>query len=119
MSVAAARAPRRRPAARPSPRTRRRRAASGRRVAGGAVWIVLVGVLLAGVVALNVAVLRLNLSFDELTQDRAQLRAENAELSSKLAARMSSPRTSSLARRALGLTTADPSTTTYLQLGDR
>jgi hypothetical protein len=75
------------------------------------------GVLLAGVVALNVAVLRLNLSFDELAQERAQLRAENAELSSKLAGRMSSPRTSSLARRALDLAPADSSTTTYLNIG--
>jgi hypothetical protein len=77
------------------------------------------GLLLAGVVALNVAVLRLNLSFDELAQERVQLRAENAELSSKLAARASSPRTSSLAKRALGLAPADPSTTTYLQLAKR
>lgn len=118
MATAVARAARK-PATRTrsKPRTRRtRKAASARRVAGGAVWIVLMGVLLAGVVALNVAVLRLNLTFDQLTQERAQLRAENAELSSKLAARGSSPRTASLARRALGLTTADPSTTTYLNI---
>jgi hypothetical protein len=115
MAVAVARAPRR---AATKPRSRpRRKAASGRRVAGGAVWIVLMGVLLAGVVALNVTVLRLNLRYDELAQERAQLRAENAELSSKLAARSSSPRTSSLAGRALGVVPADPSTTTYLHLG--
>jgi cell division protein FtsL len=88
-------------------------------VAGGAVWIVLMGLLLAGVVALNVAVLRLNLRYDELTQERAQLRAENAELASNLAARASSPRTSSLAKRRLGLQPADPSTRTYLDLGER
>jgi cell division protein FtsB len=76
----------------------------------------MIGVLLAGVVALNVAVLRLNLRFDELAQERAELRAENADLSSKLASRLSSPRTSSLARRALGAVTADPATTTYLHL---
>jgi len=115
MAVAVARTPRKH-AARIKPRTRPRKAASARRVAGGAVWIVLMGVLLAGVVALNVAVLRLNLNFDRLTQERAQLRAEKAELASKLAARGSSPRTASLARRSLGLTTADPATTTYLQL---
>jgi cell division protein FtsL len=74
------------------------------------------GLLLAGVVALNVAVLRLNLRFEELTQERAQLRAESAELSSQLASRSSSPRISSLARRTLGLQDADPSTTTYLRL---
>jgi hypothetical protein len=117
MAVAVARAPRRR--ARPNPRTtrRRRKAASGRRVAGGAVWIVLMGLLLAGVVALNVTVLRLNLRFDGLGEERAQLRAENAELASRLAARSSSTRTSSLARRALGVTAADHATTTYLDLG--
>jgi hypothetical protein len=81
------------------------------------VWIVLMGLLLAGVVALNVTVLRLNLRFDELGQERAQLRAENAELASRLASRSSSPRTSSLARRALGVEPADPATTTYLHLG--
>jgi hypothetical protein len=116
MAVAVARAPRRAPT---KPRTRARKAASARRVAGGAVWIVLMGLLLAGVVALNVAVLRLNLRSDELAQQRAELRAENAELASKLAARSSSPRTSSLARRALGLVPADNSTTTYLDLTTR
>jgi cell division protein FtsB len=114
MAVAVARAPRR-AATKPRPR-RRRKTAPARRVAGGAVWIVLMGVLLAGVVALNVTVLRLNLRYDELAQERAELRAENAELSTKLAARSSSPRTSSLARRALGVEPADPTTTTYLQL---
>jgi hypothetical protein len=118
MAVAVARAPRKR--APTKPRTRRpRKAASARRVAGGAVWIVLMGVLLAGVVALNVAVLRLNLRFDELAQERMELRAENAELASKLAARAASPRTSRLARRTLGLVPADSSTTTYLDLAGR
>jgi hypothetical protein len=64
-------------------------------------------------------VLRLNLRFDELTQERAQLRAENAELSSNLAARTSSPRTSSLAKRRLGLVPADPSTREFLDLRKR
>jgi cell division protein FtsL len=114
MAVAVARAARQRAPMRAG--KRRRKAAPGRRVAAGAVWIVLMGLLLAGVVALNVAVLRLNLRFDELTQERAQLRAESAELSSELASRSSSPRISSLARRTLGLEDADPSTTTYLRL---
>ena len=115
MAVAVARAPRR---AAPKPRPRRRgKAAPGRRVAGGAVWIVLMGLLLTGVVALNVTVLQLNLRYDDLAEERAQLRAENAELASKLASRSSSPRTSSLARRALGVESADHATTTYLRLG--
>jgi hypothetical protein len=77
------------------------------------------GLLLAGVVALNVAVLRLNLRYDELGQERAQLRAESAELSSQLAMRAASARTSSLARHQLGLVRADPAMTTYLQLDGR
>jgi cell division protein FtsL len=77
------------------------------------------GVLLAGVVALNVAVLRLNLRFDELAQERAHLRAENAELASNLATRAASTRTSRLARSTLGLVPAESSTTTYLDLAGR
>jgi cell division protein FtsB len=115
MTVAVARAPRQRAPVKRRPRPARK-AASARRVAGGAVWIVLMGVLLAGVVALNVAVLRLNLRLDTLTQERAQLRAENADLSSKLAVRASSPRTTSLARRTLGVVDAE---STYLQLSGR
>jgi cell division protein FtsL len=116
MAVAVARAPR----ARPKPRARpRRKPHAGRRVAGGAIWIVLMGLLLAGVVALNVAVLRLNLQSDQLAEERARLRAESAELSSKLAVRAASARTSSLARNRLGLEPADPATTTYLDLAER
>lgn len=118
MSVAVARAPRRRSQTKSRPRSRRK-AQPGRRVAGGAVWIVLMGLLLAGVVALNVAVLRLNLQSDHLAEERAQLRADNAELSSRLAVRAASARTSSLARNRLGLEQADPSTTTYLDLSKR
>jgi cell division protein FtsL len=97
----------------------KRRAAAQRRTAGGAVWIVLMGILLAGVVALNVAVLRLNLQFDELARERDKLRAESAELASQLATRSASARTSSLARLRLGYQPADPATTTYLDLGNR
>ena len=75
------------------------------------------GLLLAGVVALNVAVLRLNIQSDRLTEKRAQLRAESAELSSQLARRAASARTSSLARNQLGLQPA--STTRYLDLRQR
>lgn len=77
------------------------------------------GLLLAGVVALNVAVLRLNLQFDELARERDKLRAESAELGSQLATRSASARTNSLARLRLGYQPADPATTTYLDLGNR
>jgi Tfp pilus assembly protein PilN len=114
MAVAVARAPRSRAASRPRPR---RKQAKRYRVAGGAIWICVMGVLLAGVVALNVAVLRLNIQSDQLTEERAQLRAESAELSSQLALRAASARTSSLARNRLGLQPA--ATTRYLDLRQR
>jgi hypothetical protein len=107
MAVAVARAPR-----------ARRRAAAGPLAAAGAVWIVLMAVLLAGVVALNVAVLRLNVQFGELGRERDALRAENAELASELAARQSSARTYRLARRE-GYVPADPVDTRYLELAQR
>ena len=83
MSVVAERARATEPARRPVDRPRRR-AKEQPRVAGGVVWIVLVGVLLTGVVAMNVAVLRLNLRLDSLGRERAKLRAGNADLSSQL-----------------------------------
>ena len=43
-------------------------------------WIGLLAVLLTGIVALNVAVLQLNLQLDRLGQERAHLRTENAGL---------------------------------------
>src|SRR5919202_3357134 len=73
-----------RPPAR-SPRPRPvRRAKPQRRVTGGVLWIGVLAVLLAGVVALNVAVLRLNMTLDRLGRERAQLRADTAALQSQL-----------------------------------
>jgi cell division protein FtsL len=95
------------PAPRPAPR---------RRIAGGVLWIGAVAVLLAGVVALNVAVLRLNVRLDGLGSERTQLRADNAELSSEIAARAASGRIATLASGRLGLTPAGPEDSTYLDL---
>ena len=51
-----------------------RRARPGRSAfTGGVLWIVLVAALLAGVVAINVLVLRLNVQLDDLRHDRAEL----------------------------------------------
>ena len=44
------------------------RAAGQRRLAGGVAWIVIVAALLAGVVAVNVAVLQLNLGLDGVNE---------------------------------------------------
>ena len=105
--------PRRRPAAaRPSARAKAKP-----RAFGGVAWIVLFGVLLAGVVAVNVAVLQLNVRLDELGRERVQLRADNARLSSQLSSASATARIENQASARLGLAPADQAMTTYVQLG--
>lgn len=101
-----------RPTAKPRTRARRRT-----RSHGAIVWIVISAVLLAGVVFVNLAVLRLNLSLDKATQERTNLRANNALLQSQLSAALASPRIQAQARRQDGLVPADPSTIGYVDLG--
>ncbi len=105
------------PVAAPAPRPRARRRRASRVVWRGAVGIVLLAVLLAGVVAVNVAVLRRNLELDELTRRRAALRAENAALATRLASAAAAARIERLARERLGLVPADPLQTAYVDLG--
>jgi cell division protein FtsL len=100
------------PAARPKPRIVRRE----RRVRGGVVWIAIIAGLLAGVVATNVAVLRLNMTLDELGRDRADLRAQNANLAAQLSSAAASPRIQTLAAGRLGLVQATSEQTTYVRL---
>jgi cell division protein FtsL len=103
-----------RPRSRPKPKARaRRKVEPRRRVAGGVVWIALVAALLAGVVALNVAVLRLNVRLDETQRERNQLRADNAQLNTEIAAKAASGRIVGLASGRLGL---QPATPEYLDL---
>ena len=73
--------------------------------------------LLAGVVALNVAVLRLNLELDNLGAERTRLRAENAALASQLSSAGDSLRIEAQARSELGLQPAQPDQIRYLDLG--
>jgi cell division protein FtsL len=87
-----------------------------RRVAGGVVWIGIVAVLLAGVVALNVAVLRLNMQLDRLGRERADLRAQNAALSVQLSSQASAPRIQRLAAKRLGFVQATSDQTSYVTL---
>jgi cell division protein FtsL len=82
----------------------------------GVLWIGVVAALLAGVVALNVAVLRLNVQLDGLDQERARLRAEKAELVSLLAGELASTRIEARARDELGLVPVDPTETRYVEL---
>jgi cell division protein FtsL len=119
---AAAAKPARRPAqrskAKPTPARRTQgRPARSKGVAGGIAWIVFVTALLAGVVALNVAVLRLNVQLDDLAREKHDLRASNSELASRLAAVEASGRIQALARSRLGLIPAEPDQTTYVRLG--
>jgi cell division protein FtsB len=97
--------------ARPRPRRQARP-----HVAGSVLWIAIAGVLLAGVVFLNVVVLRLNLQLDGLGRERTKLRAENAALASQVSGAMNSLTIESQARRELGLAPADADHITYLDL---
>jgi cell division protein FtsL len=117
--AAAADRPRRGPAKpRPQPKPKARAKKAPRvRVAGGAVWIGIVAVLLSGVVALNVAVLQLNVKLEDLGTERTRLRAENADLASSIASKAQAGRIHTLARGQLGLEVADAGRTTYLNVG--
>jgi hypothetical protein len=86
-----------------------RKPASRRRVAGGVVWIGVVGVLLAGVVALN-------MQLDDVGHERTQLRAENAQLSTQIAARAASGRIVASASDRLGVAPVTAENRTYLDL---
>ncbi|HEY3578009.1 MAG TPA: hypothetical protein VGK68_08475, partial [Gaiellaceae bacterium] len=81
-------APRRRraPARRPAASVRSRRKPTQRRVRGHIVWMILFALLLFGVVAVNVAVLRAHVAVSRLDDERAKLESRNQELASSLSA---------------------------------
>src|SRR5215469_17765606 len=106
---------RKRPVERPAAPVRSRRKHAHRRVRGHIVWMILFALLLAGVVAVNVAVLRAHVAVSRLDQERAQLEAQNQALASQLSAASSAPRIEAAARR-LGLVQAQTAGTTYLDL---
>jgi cell division protein FtsL len=88
---------------------------------GGALWILAIGALLAGIVALNVIVLQLTVQADELGRERAQLKADVAHLESQLSSAAANARIEREAQEQLGVVEADASTTTYVSVssGDR
>jgi cell division protein FtsL len=103
--------------ARPTrPRAVPRRRAEGRRLTGGIVWISLFAVLLAGIVAVNVAVLRSNMALNDLNKQQLELQAQNQTLQSQVSSAGSSLRIEQVARR-LGLVPAPAADTSYLDLG--
>jgi hypothetical protein len=105
------------PLARPRVRAQsRRRREQQARARGGILWIAVSGILLAGVVFVNVAVLRLNLALDGVNSDRVKLRAENAALQSQLSSTLRAGVIETQAGRQLGLQYQDPSEYGYLNL---
>jgi cell division protein FtsL len=80
------------------------------------IWILLFAALLAGVVAVNVSVLRLNLELDRAGQERSELEADVARLRSELSSAAATSRIAKEAQTELGLVPADPETTVYVRL---
>jgi cell division protein FtsL len=114
----AAPAPPVRPARRPTPKPRPRTRPRSRRLTGGIFWISAFAVLLAGVVAINVAVLRVNMRLNDLNQEQLQLQAQNQTLASNVSSAASSLRIEQIAQR-LGLVPAPAADTSYLNLGQK
>jgi cell division protein FtsL len=108
-------------AARPRSRaaTRSRARSDQRLLGGGVLWIVLFAVLLAGVVAVNVAVLRLNVALDRAGAERSQLKADIATLRAELSSTAATSRIKRVATEELGYVEADPEKTTYVSLPPR
>lgn len=76
-------------------------------------WIAVVAGLLAGIVALNVAVLELRMERGRLQSEIVELRAQNAEIEAELSSAASVGRIEAAARR---LRLVEPGVTAYLRL---
>ena len=100
---------------RPAASVRSRRKPTQRRVRGHIVWMILFALLLFGVVAVNVAVLRAHVAVSRLDDERAKIQAQNQALASALSAANSAPRVEAAARR-LGLIQASPGNTSYADM---
>lgn len=79
-------------------------------------WIVVFALLLAGVVAVNVAVLRLNLELDQVSRERSELDSDLSLLRSEISSASATARIERLATKELGLVQADPETTVYVRI---
>lgn len=82
-------------------------------------WIVLFAALLAGVVAVNVAVLRLNLELDGVGRESSQLKADVARIRSQLSSTAATAQIERAARSELGLVPADSDTIVFVTLEPR
>jgi hypothetical protein len=103
------------PARRPAAPVRSTRRNARRRVRAPMLWMFLFAALLAGVVAINVAVLRAHVAVTNLDEQRARLQAQNQLLASDLSAATSAPRIEAAAHR-LGLVPAPATDLSYLDL---
>jgi cell division protein FtsL len=101
------------PLARPRVRARKARAR------GGILWIAIGGILLAGVVFVNVAVLQLNLRLDSANSERSKLMADNATLQTQYSRLTSTPRITAAAKKQFGLVYRDPSEYVYVDLAKK
>jgi hypothetical protein len=101
-----------RPRRKTSSRTRSRSSARSR---GGLLWIAVSATLLAGIVFINVAVLRTNLALDSVNRDRADLQAQVASDQSELSHALSGPRITAGAAE-LGLKYVDPTNYRYVNV---
>ena len=97
-------------------RTRSRRRARSR---GGILWIAVGGILLAGVVFVNVAVLQLNLRLNTANAEKAKLVAENANLQTQYSRLVSTPRITAAVTKRFGLVYQDPSGYGYVDLAKK
>ncbi|HEY2355243.1 MAG TPA: hypothetical protein VGH79_10145 [Gaiellaceae bacterium] len=114
----------------PKPRTRRsapatakpkrqqQRRARNLRVRAPLVYMVVLAVMLVGVVAVNVAVMRAHVSTNDLDTKIAQLQQGNAKLASQYASMTAAPRVAQEAAAA-GLVPASGLVTTYLDMTRR
>ena len=103
------------PPPKPAPRPRAR---AQRRVRGGIAWIAAFAVVLVGVVALNVAVLRVNMQVSRLDKAQLELQAQNAALASQVSSAASAQRIEQAAHK-LGYVPAPATDTSYLDLAHR
>ena len=105
------------PLARPRPRGRSH--ARRARARGGILWIAIGGILLTGVVFVNVAVLQLNLRLDSANAERSKLLAENAALETQYSRLNSTPNITAAVTKQFGLVYRDPSEYVFVDLAKK
>ena len=112
----AAPAPARRPRARPQALARPRR--QGRRLTGGIFWISTFALLLAGVVALNVAALRGSIDVSRMRDRVQQLEQQNGLLRNQTIS-LSNPYAIGRKARGYGMVPAEATSTKHVRLSRR